>query len=220
MWARPDFAAAVDTLFVDEAGQLSLANALAVAGGARNLVLLGDPQQLAQPSQGTHPPGSGVSALEHVLNGSATMPDNAGLFLDRTWRMHPRLCDYSSRTFYEGRLFGVPGLELQKLDGPESPFAESGLYVLPVPHQGNTNSSPEEAAKVAELVRRLCSCRWTNQWGTARPITVEDVLVVTPYNAQIREIERKFAQSGIKHVKVGTVDKFQGREAPAVIEKS
>jgi len=149
-----------------------------------------------------------------------TMPDDAGLFLDRTWRMHPRLCDYSSRTFYEGRLFGIPGLELQRVDGPASPFAESGLYVLPLPHQGNTNSSPEEAAKVAELVRRLCSCRWTDKYGATRPMTVEDVLVVTPYNAQIREIERKFAQSGIKHVKVGTVDKFQGREAPAVIEKS
>jgi uncharacterized protein len=217
VWCRPNFAGAVDTLFVDEAGQLSLANALAVAGGARNLVLLGDPQQLAQPSQGTHPPGSGVSALEHVLGDKATMPDDAGLFLDRTWRMHPRLCDYTSRTFYEGRLHGVEGLELQRVAGAESPFAESGLYVVPVAHEGNTNSSPEEAARVAELVRSLCACSWTNKKNATRPMTVEDVLVVTPYNAQIREIEREFAQRRIGGVQVGTVDKFQGRQAPAVI---
>ena len=113
MWARPEFADAVDTLFVDEAGQLSLANTLAVAGGAR-IVLLGDPQQLAQPSQAAHPPGAGASALEQLLGVNVTMPDDAGLFLDRTYRMHPRLCEYTSEVFYDGRLDGVDDLINQR----------------------------------------------------------------------------------------------------------
>src|ERR1035438_6191654 len=99
LWARAGLAASVDTLFVDEAGQISLANVLAVAGAARNLVLLGDPQQLAQPSQAVHPPGSGASALEHILGDHATMPADAGLLLDQTWRMHPQLCRYTSEAF-------------------------------------------------------------------------------------------------------------------------
>ena len=104
LWARPGMADSVDTLFVDEAGQLSLANVLAVAGAARNLVLLGDPQQLAQPSQATHPPGAGASALGHILGERATMPEGAGLLLDQTYRMHPDLCRYTSEVFYDGKL--------------------------------------------------------------------------------------------------------------------
>ena len=104
LWARPGMADSVDTLFVDEAGQMSLANVLAVAGAARNLVLLGDPQQLAQPSQATHPPGAGASALGHILGEQATMPEGAGLLLDQTYRMHPDLCHYTSEVFYDGKL--------------------------------------------------------------------------------------------------------------------
>jgi uncharacterized protein len=217
MWAREDFANSVDTLFVDEAGQMSLANALAVSAAARSVVLLGDPQQLAQPSQAAHPPGAGVSALEHILEASATIRDDAGLFLDQTYRMHPRLCDYSSEVFYDGRLTGISGLEHQKVNSGPMPFAGSGLHVMEVPHEGNVNSSPQEAAEVARLLRTLLSCSWTDKERHARPMSPDDVLVVTPYNAQIREIERALAQAIISGVRVGTVDKFQGREAPAVI---
>ena len=104
LWAREQFQGSVDTLFVDEAGQMSLASILAVAGAARNLVLIGDPQQLAQPSQAAHPPGAGVSALEHILGDHPTVPPDAGLLLDQTWRMHPRLCRFTSETFYDGKL--------------------------------------------------------------------------------------------------------------------
>ena len=109
LWAREQFADSTDVLFVDEAGQLSLADVLAVAHAAGTLVLLGDPQQLAQPSDVAHPPGAGVSALEHILGEHATMPVDAGLLLDRTWRMHPRLCEYTSDVFYDGRLTAVVG---------------------------------------------------------------------------------------------------------------
>jgi uncharacterized protein len=217
MWARADFASSIDTLFVDEAGQMSLANVLAIAGAGHNLVLLGDPQQLGQPSQAAHPPGAGVSALEHILGGHATMPNGAGLLLDQTYRMHPRLCSYTSELFYEGRLGGVEGLENQALHGDDCAHPGSGLQVVEVPHEGNANASPEEAAVVAELVHHLFACRWTDKDGVAHPMTTDDVLVVTPYNAQVREIHRALAQRSVHGARVGTVDKFQGREAPAVI---
>ncbi len=127
VWARPEFRGSVDTLFVDEAGQLSLANVLAVAGAARNLVLVGDPQQLAQPSQAAHPPGAGASALEHILGDHATVAPEAGLLLDQTWRMHPSLCRYTSATFYDGKLTWAEGLDLQEILGAECGPARGGL---------------------------------------------------------------------------------------------
>jgi uncharacterized protein len=216
MWAREQFQDSIDTLFVDEAGQLSLANVLAVAGAARNLVLLGDPQQLAQPSQAAHPPGAGASALEHILGDHATMPADAGLLLDRTWRMHPQLCEYTSEVFYDGKLTGVDGLSNQEILG-EIPPHGSGLRIVEVHHQGNTNASPEEALVVARLVGELVGRAWCDKDGDQLVIGLDDILVVTPYNAQIREIEAALAGGRYAEPRVGTVDKFQGRQAPVVI---
>jgi predicted RecB family nuclease len=212
LWARPGMADRVDTLFVDEAGQLSLANVLAVAGAARNLVLLGDPQQLAQPSQATHPPGAGASALGHILGERATMPEGAGLLLDQTYRMHPDLCRYTSEVFYDGKLRGVEGLGQQEILG-----SGSGLRVVQVAHEGNTNASPEEASEVARLAEMLAGCSWRDQDGAVRLVGCDGILVVTPYNAQIRAIQEALAVRGLSGFGVGTVDKFQGREAPVVI---
>ena len=218
MWSREQFAGSVDTLFVDEAGQLSLANVLAVTGAAANLVLVGDPQQLAQPSQATHPPGAGVSALEHILGDRATMPADAGLLIDRTWRMHPTLCRYTSEVFYDGKLTGVDGLERQEILGGPPPRG-SGLRILEVPHEGNANASAEEADQVARLVRDLLGRAWHDWRGERLPIGPDQILIVTPYNAQIRAIQDALAQAGCPTwVRVGTVDKFQGREAPVAID--
>ena len=216
LWARPGLAASVDTLFVDEAGQLSLANVLAVAGAAANLVLLGDPQQLAQPSQATPPPGAGASALGHILGDRATMPAGAGLLLDQTYRMHPDLCRYTSEVFYDGKLHGVDGLGRQEILG-DGPFCGSGLRVVAVPHEGNTNASPEEAGEVARLAELLAGRSWRDRDGAERPVGGDGILIVTPYNAQIRAIQEALAARGLTGFRVGTVDKFQGREAPAVI---
>ena len=216
LWARGGLAASVDTLFVDEAGQMSLANVLAISGAARNLVLLGDPQQLAQPSQATHPPGAGASALGHVLGERATMPEGAGLLLDQTYRMHPDLCRYTSEVFYDGKLHGADGLGRQEILG-EGPFCGSGLRVVEVPHQGNTNASPEEAEQVARLAEPLAGCSWRDRDGAVRPVGRDGILVVTPYNAQIRAIQDALAVRRLTGFRVGTVDKFQGREAPVVI---
>ena len=216
-WSREQFAGSAGTLFVDEAGQLSLADVLAVAGAAQNLVLVGDPQQLAQPSQATHPPGAGVSALEHILGDRATMPADAGLLIDRTWRMHPTLCRYTSEVFYDGKLTGVDGLERQEILG-DRPTRGSGLRILEVPHEGNANASPEEAGQVARLVRDLLGRGWHDRRGERLPLGPDQILIVTPYNAQIRAIQDALARAGCPAgARVGTVDKFQGREAPVAI---
>jgi superfamily I DNA and/or RNA helicase len=235
VWAREQFQGSVDTLFLDEAGQMSLANILAVAGAARNLVLLGDPQQLAQPSQAAHPPGAGASALEHILADHATVPPDAGLLLDQTWRMHPRLCEFTSDTFYDGKLTYADGLKRQEIlgdvalggselepglrgSGLDPRLWGSGLRAVEVAHEGNTNASPEEAAEVARLVRGLVGREWQDKDGVRRVIGADGVLVVTPYNAQIGAIEDALARAGCATgVRVGTVDKFQGREAPVAI---
>jgi hypothetical protein len=183
--SRDQFTGSVDTLFVDEAGQMSLANVLAVAGAARSLVLLGDPQQLAQPSHATHPPGAVVSTLEHILGEHATMPVDAGLLLDETWRMHPQLCQFTSEVFYDGKLASAAGLENQEILGDLRPSG-SGLHVLPVPHQGNSNASPEEARQVARLIRGLAGRQWRDRHGETFTLGPDQILVVTPYNAQIR----------------------------------
>jgi len=154
--------------------------------------------------------------LEHILGERATMPPDAGLLIDRTWRMHPDICAYTSDTFYDGTLGCVGGLENQALLG-DGPLAGSGLRVIEVQHEGNTNASPEEAAEVARVVRELLGRHWCDKDGDARAMTPEEILVVTPYNAQVREIRESLAEAGQPNVQVGTVDKFQGREAPAVI---
>ena len=217
MWSREQFGGSVDVLFVDEAGQLSLANVLSVAGAAGTLVLLGDPQQLAQPSEVAHPPGAGASALEHILGDHATVAADAGLLLDRTWRMHPALCRYTSAAFYDGRLTAETGLEHQLILGSPSTCG-AGLRIVEVPHEGNTNASPEEAVAVAGLVRDLLGSSWRDKGEAEHPIGPADVLVITPYNAQVRAIREALALAGCPpEIRVGTVDKFQGREAPVAI---
>jgi predicted RecB family nuclease len=213
LWSREDMAEAVDVLFVDEAGQVSLANVLACAQGARALVLLGDPQQLDQPTQGTHPPGADRSALAHLLDEHPTMPDHLGLFLETTWRLHPDLCAFTSEVFYEGRLEPESHLAAQTLRGAP-PTTGTGPRLLPVPHQGNDNDSAEEAEVVASICRTLVNGgRWVDEQGVEKPIGWPDVLVVAAYNAQVGEIQKRLP----KEARVGTVDKFQGQEAPISI---
>jgi uncharacterized protein len=213
LWSRPEFASTVDVLIVDEAGQLSLANAVAVSAAARNLALLGDPQQLDQPLQGAHPPGAEASALGHILTGQSTMPPHLGLFQERTRRLHADLCRFTSEAFYEGRLESEEWLARQGLAGPGL-LTGTGVRFVPVVHEGNRNESPEEAAVVARLIRELVEGggTWTDAEGAVRRLGWADVLVVAPYNAQVAEIARALPQA-----RVGTVDKFQGQEAPVSI---
>jgi uncharacterized protein len=214
LWARQDFAQAVDVLFVDEAGQMSLANVVAVAQAAGSLVLLGDPQQLEQPKKGSHPDGINVSALQHIIGSYQTVPADRGIFLPVTWRLAPSISVFTSEVFYERRLTSKPGLEKQRLAAGR--FTGSGLWIQQVEHDGNRNASDEEVEAVADLVATLTAPRaeWINEHGVARQLTAADVLVVAPYNAQVSRLSDRLAPLGVQ---VGTVDKFQGQQAPVVI---
>lgn len=221
-------AAPVDVLVVDEAGQMSLANTLACTRIAGALVLLGDPQQLDQPTKGVHPPGVGVSALQHWLGAAHVMPVGHGGFLDITWRLAPSICDFTSETFYEGRLQAKPNLEHQVLRGCAR-FSGAGLRTVPVAHDGNRNASDEEVTEVVRIVADLLApgSEWVDEHGVARQLTPQDLRIVAPYNAQVSRIQEALSDVGVsdvgrglqprRDIPVGTVDKFQGQEAPVVI---
>jgi predicted RecB family nuclease len=214
--AREDLAGRLDVLVVDEAGQLSLANTLAVSRAAANLVLLGDPQQLRQPGRGIHPEGADVSALQHVLGEDDVLRPDRGVFLDRSWRMAPALCRVVSELSYGGQLQPAPVTAGNVLDTPPRWAAPAGIGWVPVVHEGNGAASPEEAAAVAELVADLIGRSWA-AGGLPRVMGQADVLVVTPYNAQVNQLRSALAAAGFAGVEVGTVDKFQGREAAVAV---
>ncbi len=218
LWARKELEGGVDVLFVDEAAQFSLANALAVAPAASSLVLLGDPQQLEQPIRGSHPPGAERSALGHVLGDQPVMPEGAGLFLDRTWRLHPDICAYTSEVFYANQLRPIPELARQELRGAP-PADGTGLRWHPVDHEGNAIESIEEADVIVALVGDLLavSPTWTTRSGDVKPVTLEEIVVVAPYNAHVELIGERLAAAGFAGARVGTVDKFQGQEAAVSI---
>jgi len=216
-WARDDMRGSVDVLFIDEAGQLSLADALAVTGSTRSLVLVGDPQQLEQPIQGTHPEGVAVSVLQHMVGDAQTIAEDRGLFLDQTHRLHPSIATFTSEQFYERRLLPGPKVAVQSI--ATSPLPLPGLYWHPVAHRGNQNRSLEEADAVAELIQRCLSpgSEWTNDEGVADSLVESDVLVVAPFNAHLTAIRDALMARGLNRIMVGTVDKFQGREAAIAI---
>jgi uncharacterized protein len=211
-WSREDVRESVDVLFVDEAGQVALADAIAVSQGARSTVLLGDPQQLAHVSQGTHPLGSGASVLGHLLAGADTVRPDRGVFLATSWRMHPAVCRFVSETMYDGRLSSVAGCEVQRLDSPG--LSGSGLRLIGVEHEDNRGRSAEEADVVAaEVARLLDGGTYVDRLGARHPLTLADILVVAPYNAQVRCLKATLPDGA----RVGTVDRFQGQEAPVVL---
>jgi predicted RecB family nuclease len=201
----------LDLLVVDEAGQFCLANTIAVASAAANLLLLGDPQQLPQVSQGTHPEPVDGSALGWLVEDHRTLPTERGYFLDRTHRMHPAVCAPVSALAYEGRLHSYAEITAaRRLDG-----YPPGVQVLDVPHEGNSTESPEEADAIVTQIKTLVGSTWTDEDGN-RPLTAADVLALAPYNAQVVLLRRRLAAAGLGEVRVGTVDKFQGAQAPVV----
>ncbi|WP_027943518.1 TM0106 family RecB-like putative nuclease [Amycolatopsis taiwanensis] len=200
-----------DVLIIDEAGQFALADALAVSLCARNVVLLGDPQQLPQVVQGTHPAGSAASALGHLIGDADIIDPGLGYFLDQTRRMHPAVCEPVSRLSYAGRLHAHPSAGRRGVDG-----VPAGLYRAEVDHHGNTTRSVEEAEAVTRIVADLHGRLWTDEHRT-RPLGDGDILVVAPYNLQARVVAGALSRAGFGGVRVGTVDRFQGQEAAVVI---
>jgi uncharacterized protein len=216
LFARPEFAGQLDYLFVDEAGQVSLANVAAMSRATHNLILLGDQNQLPMPTQGTHPGESGASALVYLLRDHAVVPPELGAFLEITYRLHPAVCAFISEAFYEGKLHSAPAASNHRLSLSSHPGPvpiESGILYHPVPHTGNTQASDEEVTAIMELYKSLLGRSFTDSNGQSRPLGLDDILFVAPYNMQVRRLEKSLPQDA----KVGSVDRFQGQEAPVVI---
>jgi uncharacterized protein len=215
LFARPELDQALDYLFVDEAGQESLAKVVAAGASARNIVLVGDQMQLSQPVKGAHPGGSGVSALDYLMKGYATVPPDRGILLSKTWRMHPDLCRFVSQAFYEGRLEPDASTARQRVlvDGGDAGLVATGLEFLGVDHEENSQRSEEEAERIAALYERLLGLEWVNHRGEQRGLTIDDILVVSPYNMQVNLITELLPEGA----RVGTVDKFQGQEGAVVL---
>ena len=206
LFAREDMDGSVDTLFMDEGGQFALADALAVGTAARNLVVLGDPTQLPQVSQGSHPEGAAASVAEHLLGDATTVPPGMGLFLEETWRMRPEVNAFVSETFYEGRLEPAPVTSSRSVEDGV------GVRFLAVPHAGHRTAAPEEALAVAAEIERLLGTPYRDG-EIVRPLGPEDFIVVAPYNAHVRCLREAIPDT---RVRIGTVDKFQGQQATVV----
>jgi predicted RecB family nuclease len=217
-WAfsNPELTTSRDVLFVDEAGQVSLGHLVAMAAAAKSIVLVGDQMQLGQPIQGVHPRDSGRSALEHLLEGHAVVPPGRGIFLSKTWRMHPDLCSFVSAAVYEGKLHSELGCATQRLvltKNAHPALKPTGLSYFPVKHEGCRQKSSEEAQATREILMSLLGQRVIGRDGRERPMTLDDILVVAPYNMQVNLLRASLPDGA----RVGTVDKFQGQEAEAVI---
>ena len=204
--------APIDVLMVDEAGQLGLADTLAAMGSARNTILLGDPLQLPQVTQAVHPGGAGASVLEHVLGDHATLPPDRGAFLNTTYRMHHDIAGFISKQIYDGRLRAHPSCATQSVGG------EAGLRWVRAVHGGCAKSSEVEAHLVVALVHSLVGQTWIDRHGTSHVMRASDVMVVAPYNEHVNLLREQLdADPRTSGAKVGTVDKFQGQEAPVVV---
>jgi uncharacterized protein len=216
LFARPEMERKLDYLFIDEAGQISLADVVAVGPAARNIVLVGDQMQLPQVTQGQHPGGSGVSGLDYLMGNWATVPGDRGVFLEKTWRLHPDICAFISDAFYDGRLAPHPSTDVQAIElESDNAFglAPTGLRFIAIEHEDNTQKSNEEAESLDVAYRALLGRHWVNQKGERRAISTADILVVSPYNMQVNHLRRILPDGA----RVGTVDKFQGQEAAVVL---
>ncbi len=218
LWSREEFANSVDVLFVDEASQVSLADVLAISQAAKSVVLIGDPQQLPRPGDASHPPGAELSGLEHMLTDPQlgklkTIPASLGLFIDHTRRLHPKICDFTSPAFYEGRLLPHFTTRSRVIEGHPW-FTGAGLWFVPVKHEGNRNSSTEEVEVVARIVNGMLKpdVMWFYGAGNKRQLKEKDILIVAPYNAQVADLSAR-----LPGMQIGTVDKFQGQGEAVVI---
>lgn len=213
LWSPEKAFEIVDVLFIDEAGQMSLADVLSVSQAAKKLVLLGDPQQLERPTKGSHPDGAEKSALEHLLNGRKTIAADMGFLLPETWRLHPKVCEYTSEFFYDEKLRSHAIARSRVIEGHPW-IAGAGLWFVPTEHEGNRNASAEEVELVARIVEGLLApgVKYFYSAGNSRALKDDEILIVAPYNAQVADLKTRLPK-----MRIGTVDKFQGQEAPVVI---
>ncbi len=212
LFSDPYFNHQLDYLFIDEAGQLATARVVAMANATQNIILVGDQMQLGQPIQGTHPGEAGLSVLEFLLGDHATIPVERGIFLDNTYRMHPRICQFISDAFYDGRLRANDVTAQRSLDLQNIGLPNEGIVLIEAEHTGCSQKSVEEGVIINTHYRALLGQTFTDTDGTTRPITPNDILVIAPYNVQVN-----YLKTLLPEARVGTIDKFQGQEAPIVL---
>jgi len=215
LFAHERFDRHLDYLVIDEAGQVSVANVIAMGTAARNIVLVGDQMQLGQPTQGVHPGEAGLSILDFLLGNQATVAPDRGIFLNQTRRLHPTVCQFISEAFYEGRLAPDPGNAGRRLifKSPIEGITPQGIHFLPVSHTGCSQKSEEEGRTIKEYFQKLVGLEFVDKDGSVRVMTTHDILVVSPYNVQVNHLKSVLPAGA----RVGTVDKFQGQEAPVVL---
>lgn len=215
-FSRDDLQGQFDYLFVDEAGQVSVANLIAMSRATNNIILMGDQMQLGQPAQGTHPGESGMSTLDYLLHDMPTISEDRGIFLETTYRMHSAVNQFISDAIYQGKLHSHPDNDKQVIEVPSDYSGpldrEAGIIFIPVEHEGNTQASDEEVHAIQGAVRDLIGRQFTDKDGGKRPIGWDDMLFVAPYNFQVNKLREALGQDA----KIGSVDKFQGQEAPIV----
>ncbi|WP_298628045.1 TM0106 family RecB-like putative nuclease [uncultured Legionella sp.] len=215
-FARDELEHAFDYLFIDEAGQVSVANLIAMSRATSNIILMGDQMQLGQPSQGSHPEDSGLSILDYLLHTTPTIPDSMGVFLGTTYRMHSAVNQFISEAIYEGKLETAADNDKQRILVPSDYKGllntEAGIITLPVSHEGNTQASDEEVEHIVRLTKELLGRTLQTKTGMTKLIDWDDILYVAPYNHQVNKLKAALGDKA----KAGSVDKFQGQEAPVV----
>ena len=207
----------IDFLFIDEAGQLSLADLISIGNIAKNIILIGDQNQLGQPIKGTHPNNSGQSILDYLLEGKDTIPEDKGIFLNKTFRLHSKINNFISSNFYEDRLICDERTDKRTINfNKNSIIKDSGIHFIQMDHENNVQTSIEEFDAVLKLMKQLLGLDYEDN-GKKRKLSIEDFLIISPYNTQVNLLISKLEEAKIKNPKVGTIDKFQGQEAPITI---
>jgi uncharacterized protein len=200
----------LDYIFIDEAGQLSLADLIVIGSTAKNIVLIGDQNQLGQPIKGTHPGISGISILDFLLEDQDTIPENKGVFLNKTFRLNPKINEFTSDNFYESRLIFDESTEKRKIDfNKKGMVTKEGITYLPMDHKDNGQKAEEEGEVIIKLLKEIIGRDFTDINNKTRKLTIEDILVISPYNAQVNYLLSILPEGA----RVGTIDKFQGQEA-------
>jgi len=207
----------IDYLFIDEAGQVSLADLISIGNIAKNIILIGDQNQLGQPIRGVHPNNSGQSILDYLLEGKDTIPEDRGIFLNKTYRLNSILNEFISSNFYEERLICDERTDKRIIKfNKKSLIKNDGIHYVEMNHKNNVQTSLEEFEVVKDLMKEMIGNEFDDN-GSKRKLTVEDFLVISPYNTQVNLLISKLEEAKIKNPRVGTIDKFQGQEAPVTI---